>query len=153
MNKRRKKILLGVVLMVTGIGVATALALKAFQSNLLYFYSPSQVASGEAPTNRSFRIGGLVTQGSVKRDPDSLYVQFVLTDTAKEVTVSYDGILPDLFREGQGIVANGSLQDDGIFVADQVLAKHDENYMPPEVIAALEQAGAVSPHVKKDTYE
>ena len=126
MNKKRKNILIAVVSLVIGIGIAAALALKAFESNLLYFYSPHQVAAGEAPTNRSFRVGGLVTPGSVKRDPDSLKVQFVLTDTLKEVTVSYDGILPDLFREGQGIVANGKLDANGVFQAAQVLAKHDE---------------------------
>lgn len=146
MNKKRKNILIAVVSLVIGIGIAAALALKAFESNLLYFYSPYQVAAGEAPPNRSFRVGGLVTPGSVKRDPDSLKVQFVLTDTLKEVTVSYDGILPDLFREGQGIVANGKLDANGVFQAAQVLAKHDENYMPPEVAAALEQAGVPYPH-------
>ena len=142
MNPRRRKLLLTVIFIVLGVGAATGLALKAFQENLLYFYSPSQIANGEAPDSRSFRIGGMVVDGSVARDPESLKVSFVLTDTAQNVTVSYDGILPDLFREGQGIVANGKLSSEGVFVAKEVLAKHDENYMPPEVADALEKAGA-----------
>lgn len=141
MNPKRRKLLFTVVFIVAGMGIATALALKAFQENLLYFYSPAQVAQGEAPANRPFRVGGLVKAGSVARDPQSLTVHFVLTDTLKEISVAYDGILPDLFREGQGIVANGQLGADGIFVASEVLAKHDENYMPREVADALEDAG------------
>jgi cytochrome c-type biogenesis protein CcmE len=125
------------VFLVGGAAVATALALKAFQANLLYFYSPTQITTGEVPADRSFRVGGLVEAGSVQRDGESLEVRFVLTDLANRVTVVYEGILPDLFREGQGIVANGQLDADGIFVASQVLAKHDENYMPPEVADAL----------------
>ena len=151
MNPRRRKILLSVIFIVAGMGTATALALKAFQSNLLYFYSPSQVAAGEAPTARPFRIGGLVVDGSVVRDPESLVVKFTLTDTAKEIDVTYDGILPDLFREGQGIVANGNLRQDGTFEAFEVLAKHDENYMPPEVADALSSAGAKNPYKPHDT--
>jgi len=146
MHKKRKKILMAIVAMIIGVGIAAALALKAFERNLLYFYSPHQVAAGEAPGNRAFRIGGLVTAGSVRRDPDSLQVEFVLTDTIEEVQVVYDGILPDLFREGQGIVANGKLDSNGVFHAEQVLAKHDENYMPPEVAAALQEAGVQYPH-------
>jgi cytochrome c-type biogenesis protein CcmE len=142
MNPRRRKLLLSVIFILIGVGAATGLALKAFQENLLYFYSPSQIANGEAPESRLFRIGGMVVDGSVERDPESLKVSFVLTDTAERVTVSYEGILPDLFREGQGIVANGKLGNDGVFVAKEVLAKHDENYMPPEVADALEAAGA-----------
>lgn len=141
MNPQRRKLLFAVIFIVAGMGVATALALKAFQENLLYFYSPAQVAKGEAPTNRPFRIGGLVVAGSVVRDPRSLAVRFELTDTLKQITVDYDGILPDLFREGQGIVANGSLRPDGTFAASEVLAKHDENYMPTEVADALKDAG------------
>lgn len=140
MNPKRRKLLFIVVFIVAGMGAATALALKAFQENLLYFFSPTQIAGGEAPDNRDFRIGGLVKEGSVRRDPDSLHVSFTLTDTRHEVDVVYDGILPDLFREGQGIVANGRLSD-GRFVAKEVLAKHDENYMPPEVADALDKAG------------
>ena len=142
MNPRRRKMLFGIVFVVLGVAAATALGLKAFQENLLYFYSPSQIANGEAPVSRSFRIGGMVVDGSVKRDPNSLKVSFVLTDTAKNVVVNYEGILPDLFREGQGIVANGQLDKSGVFVAEEVLAKHDENYMPPEVAEALANAGA-----------
>lgn len=141
MNPRRRKLLISVILIVVGVGVATGLALKAFQENLLYFYSPSQVYNGEAPETRSFRIGGLVTEGSVERNPDNLEVSFVLTDTIRSIKVTYKGILPDLFREGQGIVANGRMGKDGVFVASEVLAKHDENYMPPEVADALDKAG------------
>ena len=134
--------LFGVVFIVLGVGAATALVLKAFSENLLYFYSPTQVVAGEAPASRLFRIGGMIVDGSVKRDPDSLKVSFSLTDTAEEVRVHYEGILPDLFREGQGIVANGELNEEGDFIAREVLAKHDENYMPPEVADALAEAGA-----------
>ena len=146
MNPRRRKILFSVIFIVVGVGIATMLALKAFQANLLYFYSPSQVAAGEAPTERAFRIGGLVVEGSVVRNPENLKVKFTLTDTLKEIDVTYDGILPDLFREKQGIVANGNLRQDGTFEAFEVLAKHDENYMPPEVADALSKAGADIPH-------
>ena len=142
MHPQRRKMLINIVLIVLGMAVATALVLKAFNENLLYFFSPSQVINGEAPQARAFRIGGMVVDGSVHRNPDNLKVQFDLTDTAQTVTVSYEGILPDLFREGQGIVANGRLDDKGVFMADEVLAKHDENYMPPEVAQALEEAGA-----------
>jgi len=145
MNPRRRKLLLSVIFIVAGMGIATALALKAFQANLLYFYSPMQVVAGEAPTARPFRIGGLVVEGSVSRNPESLAVKFTLTDTLEEINVTYDGILPDLFREGQGIVANGQLLPDGTFDAFEVLAKHDENYMPPEVADALAKAGVKLP--------
>ena len=150
MHPKRKKLLIIVVFVILGMGAATTLALKAFQENLMYFYSPSQVSNGEAPTTRSFRIGGLVTTGSVKRNPVNLKVSFDLTDTMKTVTVEYDGILPDLFREGQGIVANGSLGANGIFIAAEVLAKHDENYMPVEVADALEKAGVKHDYSKKE---
>ena len=145
MNPKRRKKLLIVVFIVLGMTTAAALALKAFNENLLYFYSPTQVVNGEAPTSRPFRVGGIVVEDSVQRNPQSLVVSFVLTDTLKEITVHYDGILPDLFREGQGIVANGKLQTDGSFAATEVLAKHDENYMPPEVADALAAAGADIP--------
>lgn len=141
MNPKRKKILFTVIFALTGVGIATGLALKAFQENLLYFYSPTQIVDGEAPDNRNFRIGGLVVDGSVARNPDNLKVSFTLTDTMNTVEVNYEGILPDLFREGQGIVANGSINNSGVFIADEVLAKHDENYMPTEVAEALERAG------------
>ena len=140
MTPRHKRIV-WVTVIVAGIGIAAALILTAFQKNLLYFYSPTQVAHGEAPVGRAFRIGGLVMKGSVTRVPNSLKVSFVLSDTANTITVIYDGILPDLFREGQGIVANGKIGSDGVFVASEVLAKHDENYMPPEVADALKKAG------------
>lgn len=142
MNLRRKKILFSVIFIVCGVAIATTLVLKAFQENLLYFFSPTQIVNGEAPESRAFRIGGMVVDGSVLRDPDSLKVSFDLTDTAETVTVRFEGILPDLFREGQGIVANGQLDEEGVFMAKEVLAKHDENYMPPEVAEALEKAGS-----------
>jgi cytochrome c-type biogenesis protein CcmE len=123
---------------VAAVGVATALVLNAFQSNLVFFYSPSQVAAKEAPLNRTFRLGGLVEPGSVKREGTD--VQFLVTDTAKTVSVQYRGILPDLFKEGKGVVAQGQMRGDGVFVAREVLAKHDENYMPPEASEALKRA-------------
>jgi cytochrome c-type biogenesis protein CcmE len=113
--------------------------LDAFQSNLVFFFSPTQVAANEAPRGKSFRIGGLVEKGSVKRQSDGITVNFVVTDTAKVIPVVYTGILPDLFKEGKGVVAQGKLSADGVFRADEVLAKHDENYMPPEAADALEQ--------------
>ena len=140
MTPIRKKKLYLIGLMVAGIAVAATLALKAFNENLMFFFSPSEVVAGDAPQGHPFRIGGLVTGGSVKRQEDGLTVRFTLTDTAKEVDVEYTGILPDLFREGQGIVALGKLRDDGLFVASEVLAKHDENYMPPEVASSLKTA-------------
>ena len=127
-------------MVVFGVAVAAVLGLTAFEENLLYFYSPTQVAAGEAPDNRKFRVGGLVVAGSVVRATDSLLVKFDLTDNAKTMTVEYSGILPDLFREGQGIVALGEKNSSGTFIADEVLAKHDENYMPPEVADALKAA-------------
>jgi len=129
--------MLTVAAILVGVGIATTFALQAFQKNLLYYYSPSQIKSGEAPATRSFRVGGLVEDGSLKREPGSLQVHFVLTDFAEETLVSYTGVLPDLFREGQGVIARGKLQPDGTFVAEEVLAKHDENYMPPEVKDSL----------------
>ena len=116
------------------------MVLDAFQSNLVFFFSPTQVAANEAPQGKSFRIGGLVEEGSVKRQSDGVTVSFVVTDTAKVIPVLYTGILPDLFKEGKGVVAQGKLSADGVFRADEVLAKHDENYMPPEAAQALEQA-------------
>jgi cytochrome c-type biogenesis protein CcmE len=122
------------------LAVATALVLTAFQQNLVFFVSPSQIAAGEAPKDKAFRIGGLVESGSVKRGSDGLTVQFNVTDTAKTIPVVYTGILPDLFKEGKGVVAQGRLGPDGTFRATEVLAKHDENYMPPEAGHAVEQA-------------
>lgn len=140
MTPKRKKRLVTAALILTGGTVAAALILTAFEKNLMYFYSPSAVIAGEAPTGRKFRVGGLVVNGSVKRIPHSLTVEFTISDTVHEVTVEYEGILPDLFREGQGIVAHGKSRPDGIFEASEVLAKHDENYMPPEVASALAAA-------------
>ena len=122
------------------LALAAFLVLNAFESNLVFFFTPTQVASGEAPKNRTFRVGGMVKEGSIKRN--DLTVNFVVTDTLKEVNVAYTGILPDLFREGKGVVAQGQLGADGKFTAKEVLAKHDENYMPPEAQHAMDQAKA-----------
>jgi len=130
------------------LGIAAALVLNAFQSNLVFFFTPTQVAAGEAPKGRAFRIGGLVKEGSMQRQPDGLTVRFVVTDTAKEMAVAYTGILPDLFREGKGVVAEGKLGADGLFSASQVLAKHDENYMPPEAQHAVDEAHKAAKTVK-----
>jgi cytochrome c-type biogenesis protein CcmE len=131
-----------VTLVVIGVSIATGLGLKAFQKNILFFYNPSQVMAGEVPTDTTIRVGGLVVDGSVKRESGSLSVEFELTDKAKIMTVVYSGILPDLFREGQGIVAMGKLGPNKIFEASEVLAKHDEKYMPPEVADSLAKAKA-----------
>ena len=122
------------------LGIASALVLNAFQSNLVFFFSPSQVKANEAPRDRSFRIGGLVEEGSIRREPKGLTVRFVVTDLAQQIPVTYTGLLPDLFKEGKGVVAQGKLDAEGVFRADQVLAKHDENYMPPEAAEALKNA-------------
>ena len=132
---KRAAIIIGALL---ALGIAAYFVLNAFQSNLVFFFSPTQVAAGEAPKGRTFRIGGLVKEGSVKRD--NLTVSFIVTDTAKEVPTSYTGILPDLFKEGKGVVAQGKFDASGKFVATEVLAKHDENYMPPEAQHAMDQA-------------
>ncbi len=141
--RRRRLVLVGLV--VVGVALSAGLALRAFQENLLFFFSPTQVAIGEAPTARAFRLGGMVVEDSIKREPGSLTMSFVLTDYAHSMPVSYTGVLPDLFGEGQGVVARGQLRADGSFVADEVLAKHDENYMSPEVADALAAAGRVKP--------
>jgi len=126
------------------LGVAAAFVLAAFQENLVFFFTPSQVAANEAPQGRAFRIGGMVTPGSVKRQADGVTVRFVVTDTAKEVPVVYRGLLPDLFREGKGVVTQGRLGADGVFQASEVLAKHDENYMPPAAADAIKQAKSIN---------
>jgi cytochrome c-type biogenesis protein CcmE len=131
-------LLIGLVL--TGVVVAAGFAMRAFRENLLYFFSPSQIVAGEAPEGRTFRLGGVVVEGSVAREPGSLTVEFVVTDFAHSLPVEYTGPLPDLFKEGQGVVALGRLEPTGEFVAEEVLAKHDENYMPPEVANALERS-------------
>jgi len=126
------------------LAVAAALVLSAFQQNLVFFFTPSQVAANEAPQGKTFRIGGMVETGSVKRQPDGLTVRFMVTDTAKSIPVTYRGALPDLFREGKGVVAQGRVGADGMFVANEVLAKHDENYMPPEAADAVKRAHETS---------
>jgi cytochrome c-type biogenesis protein CcmE len=138
--KPRHRRLIFVALGLALLGVTAALVLNAFRSNLVFFYSPTQVADKEAPVNKTFRLGGLVEQGSLKRLPDGVTVTFVVTDTGKSIPVRYKGILPDLFKEGKGVVAQGRLEPDGIFQAQEVLAKHDENYMPPEAADALQRA-------------
>ena len=146
MTPRRKRRLYLVALVVLGVAAAAALFLTAFKENIILYHSPTEVARGEVPTGRTFRVGGLVKEGSVRHNEENLKVRFVVTDTAHDVPIVYDGVLPDLFREGQGIVANGKLNGEGVFVARKVLAKHDENYMPPEVAESLEKAGGKPPH-------
>lgn len=136
--RRRRLLLVGLVL--GGVAVSATLALRAFQENLLYFFSPTQIAEGEAPSERNFRLGGMVLKDSVSRAEGSLTVKFVVTDYANSIPVEYTGVLPDLFIEEKGVVAKGRLDESGRFMADEVLAKHDENYMPPEVAAALAAA-------------
>lgn len=140
MTPKRKQRLALVLLLVAGVGTAVGLAVMAFKQNMLYFFSPSQIAAGEAPTSHSIRLGGMVSQDSFTRVPNSLKVNFDVTDYQHTIEVEYEGILPDLFREGQGIVAIGQMRADGSFEAREVLAKHDENYMPPEVQDALHTA-------------
>ena len=139
MKPRQKRLAL-IAAGLAALGGAAALILNAFQSNLVFFYSPTQVFAQEAPKGRTFRVGGLVQAGSLQRQPDGVTVQFVVTDTMHDVPVSYKGILPDLFKEGKGVVAQGELGADGMFHAKEVLAKHDENYMPPEAADAVEKA-------------
>ncbi len=145
MKPRHKRIAL-IVGALAGLGVAVGLVLNALQSNVAFFFTPTQVTSGEAPKNRAFRVGGMVRQGSLKRD--QMTVHFVITDTAKDVAVSYTGILPDLFKEGKGAVVQGKLGSGGEFVATEVLAKHDENYMPPEAKHAVDQAAKMGKTLK-----
>ncbi|MCU0834729.1 MAG: cytochrome c maturation protein CcmE [Chromatiaceae bacterium] len=138
--KARQKRLLFVALGVVGVGVAASLALSALRSNISYFFSPSQVMANEAPAEAVFRLGGLVVDDSIARQEDGLTVHFAVTDNAETVRVSYTGILPDLFGEGQGVVTKGRLGGDGVFYAEEVLAKHDESYLPPEVASSLKEA-------------
>jgi cytochrome c-type biogenesis protein CcmE len=138
--KRRHKRIAFIVAGLSGLGIAAALVLSAFQKNLVFFFSPSQVVAKEAPVNRTFRVGGLVQEGTLKRDNDGLTVRFAVTDTAQSIPVVYKGILPDLFKEGRGCVAQGHVGSDGVFYAESVLAKHDENYMPPEAGQAIDAA-------------
>ena len=136
--RHKRLVLIGIGLAL--VGLAAMLILNAFQSNMVFFYTPTQVVKGEVPKGTGFRIGGLVVAGSLKRGDDGLSVSFVITDTAKTVPVIYKGVLPDLFKEGKGVVAQGKVGADGVFVASEVLAKHDENYMPPEAAEALKRA-------------
>ena len=139
MKKRHKRIVF-IVAALAALGLATWLVLGAFRNNLVFFFSPTQVMAKEAPIGRTFRIGGLVKEGSLKRDADGLTIRFSVTDTASTIPVVYKGIMPDLFKEGRGCVAQGRVANDGVFYADTIMAKHDENYMPPEAARALDQA-------------
>jgi cytochrome c-type biogenesis protein CcmE len=141
MMKPRHKRFLWIAMGLVVIAVATTLVLRAFNSNLVFFFTPSEIVAKKAPQDRAFRLGGLVTAGSLKRNPDGLTVNFDVTDTAQTIPVTFTGILPDLFKEGKGVVAQGKLGPDGTFRASEVLAKHDENYMPPEAAEALKKAG------------
>ena len=141
MKTRHKRLLL-ILAGLAVLGAVAALVLNAFQSNLVFFFSPTQVAAGEAPKGKPFRIGGMVKDGTIQREADGVTLRFVITDTEKDIPVAYKGILPDLFKEGKGAVAQGRLGDDGVFVAKEVLAKHDENYMPPEAAKAVGDAHA-----------
>jgi cytochrome c-type biogenesis protein CcmE len=138
--KRRHKRIGFIIAGLAGLGIAAALVLSAFQKNLVFFFSPSQIAAKEAPVGRTLRMGGLVEEGSKKYETDGLTVRFTVTDTAKTIPVVYRGILPDLFKEGRGCVVKGRMESDGVFHADEVLAKHDENYMPPEAGQAIDAA-------------
>jgi cytochrome c-type biogenesis protein CcmE len=146
--KPRHKRIAAIALGVVALGVVTALVLSAFRENLVFFFTPTEVVANKAPQGRSFRIGGMVEKGSVKRQADGVTVQFTVTDTAKSLPVVYKGALPDLFREGKGVVAQGRLGPDGVFSASEVLAKHDENYMPPEAKLAVEKAHEASRTLK-----
>ena len=137
----------------TSLGIAAYFILQAFNENLVFFYTPTQIANHEAPVNHHFRIGGMVEKGSVQRDPGGLKVEFIVTDTVHKTTVKYAGILPDLFKEGKGVVAQGKMNTDGIFEASQVLAKHDENYMPPEAGEAIKRAQGDHQKMSKSVIE
>jgi cytochrome c-type biogenesis protein CcmE len=149
MTPARKKRLTLIVLMIVGVAVGVSFALKSLNENIMFFFSPADILAGKAPVDKDFRVGGLVVDGSVARPGEGLTVEFDLTDNNSVVKVKYTGILPDLFREGQGIIANGRLNDSGEFIASEVLAKHDENYMPPEVMEAMKKSGQVMPGMKK----
>jgi cytochrome c-type biogenesis protein CcmE len=144
MTPRRKRLYV-VLAILGGVGASVALAVMASRENIMFYYDPTQIAAGKAPTSKRFRVGGMVVKGSVLRESGDLKVRFVLTDFAHQVPVEYTGVLPDLFREGQGIIAHGAMGANGAFVADEVLAKHDEKYMPPEVAASLKQKAGGKP--------
>ena len=153
MRAKRKQRLIFIVILLIGFSSAAALGLYAMRQNMMLFHTPSEISKGGVPKDKLFRIGGLVVEGSVLKGNDGLTTDFDLTDTTDTVKVTYTGLLPDLFREGQGIVAQGKLNEEGVFVAQEVLAKHDENYMPPEVAAALKESGASHPeNIPKGTY-
>lgn len=139
MKPARKKRLFFIVFLIAGVALAAGFAMYAFNQNLMFYFSPSDVKEGKAPANKLFRMGGMVVEGTFKKEPKTLKVHFDLTDYGKTVSVEYEGILPDLFREGQGIISSGKLNEQGVFIAEEVLAKHDENYMPPEVAESLKQ--------------
>ena len=145
MHPTRKRRMIGILVILVGVGLAGAITVWSLNQNMLFFVSPSDLEEQNMPIGRQFRLGGLVEPGSVTRADDGLAVRFVVTDGPASVTVNFDGILPDLFREGQGVIARGSLAEDKLFVASEVLAKHDENYMPPEVAEALEKTGHPGP--------
>ncbi len=142
--KPRHKRIAAIAIGVVALGIVTALVLSAFQENLVFFFTPTEVVANKAPQGRTFRIGGMVEKGSIRRQADGVTVQFTVTDTAKTIPVVFQGALPDLFREGKGVVAQGRLGADGVFRASEVLAKHDENYMPPEAKLAVEKAHEAS---------
>ena len=152
MSPKQNQRLIFIVILATGVALATTLVLYSLEQNLLYFYTPSQIVDGENPDQRAINIGGIVVSGSVRHAENSQTVHFTLTDTVATMQLVYIGLLPDLFREGQGIVATGRVRADGIFVADRVLAKHDENYMPPEIAEALERAGKPLGIPSRDTF-
>jgi cytochrome c-type biogenesis protein CcmE len=141
MKPRHKRLLL-IFFALAALGVAAALVFSAFQKNLVFFFTPTQILAGQAPQGRSFRIGGMVVKNSLTRQPDGVTVSFIVTDLAQNIQVNYRGILPDLFKEGKGVVAEGKLDNHNMFIADEVLAKHDENYMPPDAAYALKQGQA-----------
>lgn len=149
MTPARKKRLTLIILMIVGVAVGVSFALKSLNENIMFFFSPADILAGKAPVNKDFRVGGLVVDGSVARPGEGLTVEFDLTDNNSVVKVKYTGILPDLFREGQGIIANGRLNEGGEFIASEVLAKHDENYMPPEVMEAMKKSGQTMPGMNK----
>lgn len=150
MTRRQRRLGILIAALVCA-GAATALTLNAFRSNLVFFFSPSQIAAKEAPVAQVFRLGGLVERGSIQRERDGMTIRFIVTDTARGVPVVYRGLLPDLFREGKGVVARGRLGQDGVFVASEVLAKHDENYMPPEAADAVRRAAQVNDQMAKES--
>lgn len=150
MTPARKKRLSLIVLMIIGIAIGVGFALQSLNENIMFFFSPADIEAGKAPPNKDFRVGGIVVDGSVSRPGEGLTVEFDVTDNQSVVKIKYTGILPDLFREGQGIIANGRLNPEGHFIAQEVLAKHDENYMPPEVMEAMKKSGQQMPGMNKN---